>query len=246
MRLRRARHLAGRLNGRVHVQQASALLVRRSPDVGGRAGEDLLHLRRRRGGTAVGVTVGLDHVGGGAGDEGARLAGICVAPTCFSWATSGACIDAAVASRACRWARFAGRLASWSRNTTTTRSRLPDERALTWLRLSLEKLGLGMLARVVEATLAWAAPVIAVTASAAAPSNETAFRRDRDISASSIPALCWGLWMYPGRPFRVVAPVSPRIKGGDKVWPILASLPLVRSAGLCRFSSRHHGGGPSP
>ena len=71
----RARHLAGRLNGRVHVQQASALLVCLSPDVGCRAGEDLLHLRWRRGGTAVGVTVGLDHVGGGAGDEGGRLAG---------------------------------------------------------------------------------------------------------------------------------------------------------------------------
>ena len=45
---------------------------------------------------------------------------ICVARTCLSWATSGAWIDAAVASRACRWARFAGRLASWSLNTTTT------------------------------------------------------------------------------------------------------------------------------
>ena len=68
---------------------------------------------------------------------------ICVAPTCFSWATSGACMDAAVASRACRWARFAGRLVSWLSNTTTMRSRLPDERALTWLGLNLEKLGLG-------------------------------------------------------------------------------------------------------
>src|SRR5580692_12822459 len=66
---------------------------------------------------------------------------ICVALTCFNWATSGACMDAAAASRACRWARFAGRLVSWSPNTTTTRSRLPDERALTWLALSLEKLG---------------------------------------------------------------------------------------------------------
>jgi hypothetical protein len=27
---------------------------------------------------------------------------ICVAPTCFNWATSGACMDAAVASRASR------------------------------------------------------------------------------------------------------------------------------------------------
>ena len=75
MRRRRARHLAGRLNGRVDVQQASALLVCVSPDVGCRAGEDLLHLGWRRGGTAVGVTVGLDHVGGGAGDERGRLAG---------------------------------------------------------------------------------------------------------------------------------------------------------------------------
>ena len=75
MRRRRARHLAGRLNGRVHVQEASALLVCLSPDVGCRAGEDLLHLGWRRGGAAVGVTVGLDHVGGGAGDEGGRLAG---------------------------------------------------------------------------------------------------------------------------------------------------------------------------
>jgi hypothetical protein len=63
-------------------------------------------------------------------------------------------LDAAVASRACRWARFAGRLVSWSSNTTTIRSRLPDERALTWLALSLEKLGLGTLARAAEATLA--------------------------------------------------------------------------------------------
>ena len=75
LRLRRAWHLAGRLNGRVDVQQAGALLVCRGPDVGCRAGEDLLHLGWRRGGTAVGVTVGLDHVGGGAGDEGSRLAG---------------------------------------------------------------------------------------------------------------------------------------------------------------------------
>ena len=63
---------------------------------------------------------------------------ICVAPTCFSWATSGACMDAAVAARACRWARFAGRLLSWLSNTTTMRSCLPAERALTWLGLSLE------------------------------------------------------------------------------------------------------------
>ena len=105
---------------------------------------------------------------------------ICVAPTCFSWATSGACMDAAVASRACRWARFAGRLVSWSSNTTTMRSRLPDERVLTWLGLSLEKLGLGTLARAVEPA-AQLAPVIAVTPSAAAPSNEAAFRGVKDI-----------------------------------------------------------------
>src|SRR5580692_2481308 len=113
---------------------------------------------------------------------------ICVAPTCFSWARSGACMDAAVACRARRWARFAGRLVSWSSNTTTMRSRLPDERALTWLELNLGKLGLGTLARAVEATLAWVvepaaqpAPLIAVTPSAAAPSNEAALRGVADI-----------------------------------------------------------------
>src|SRR5262245_7331227 len=97
-------------------------------------------------------------------------------------------MDAAVASRACRWARFAGRLVSWSRNTTTTRSCLPDERALTWPGLNLEKLGLGTLARAGEATPARAAPVIAVTASAAAPSNEAALRGVRDIAGASTPA----------------------------------------------------------
>src|ERR1700722_6460712 len=113
---------------------------------------------------------------------------ICVALTCFNWATSGACMDAAVASRARRWARFAGRLVSWSSNTTTMRSRLPDKRALTWLGLNLEKLGLGTLAPAAEATLAPAAepaaqpaPVIAVTPSAAAPSNEAALRGVADI-----------------------------------------------------------------
>src|SRR5215831_15838239 len=75
MRLRRARQLARRLHGREHVQEVSALLVCVSADVGCRAGEDLLHLGWRRGGAAVGVTVGLDHVGGGPGDEGGRLAG---------------------------------------------------------------------------------------------------------------------------------------------------------------------------
>ncbi len=104
---------------------------------------------------------------------------ICVAPTCFSWVTSGACMDAAVVSRACRWVRFAGRLLSWLSNTTTMRSCLPDERALTWLALSLEKLGV---------TLAWAAepaarptPVITPPPSAAAPSDETALRGVKDI-----------------------------------------------------------------
>jgi hypothetical protein len=69
---------------------------------------------------------------------------------------------------------------------------LPDERALTWLALNLEKLGLGTLARAVEplglATLAWAvepaaqpALVIAATPSAAAPSNEAALRGVKDI-----------------------------------------------------------------
>src|SRR5579863_4296702 len=118
----------------------------------------------------------------------------CVAPTCFSWARSGACRDAAVASRARRWARFAGRLVSWLSNTTTMRSRLPDERALIWDELSLGKLGLGTLARPVEAAPARAveaaaapAPLIAVTpaASATAPSNETALRGVKDISAYS-------------------------------------------------------------
>src|SRR5580704_5526589 len=115
---------------------------------------------------------------------------ICVALTCFSWATSGACMDAAAASRACRWARFAGRFLSWSPNTTTTRSRLPDERALTWLALSLEKLG-PALERLGLATLASAvepaaqpALVIAARPSAATPSNETALRGIKDILRS--------------------------------------------------------------
>ncbi len=103
---------------------------------------------------------------------------ICVAPTCFSWATSGACMDAAVASRACRWARFAGRLVSWSSNTTTMRSCLPDERALTWLGLNLEKLGVATLARAVEPA-AQPAPATAVTPSAAAPSNEQPYGGSR-------------------------------------------------------------------
>ena len=89
-------------------------------------------------------------------------------------------MDAAVASRACRWARFAGRLVSWSSNTTTMRSRLPDERALTWLGLNLEKLGFATLARAVEPA-AQPAPAIAVTPSAAAPNNEATLRGVKDI-----------------------------------------------------------------
>jgi hypothetical protein len=75
------------------------------------------------------------------------------------------------------------------------RSRLPDERALTWDGLSLEKLGLGL------ATLAWAvepatqpAPVIAAP-SATAPSNEAALRGVKDILLPSIPALSQVPWM---------------------------------------------------
>jgi hypothetical protein len=60
------------------------------------------------------------------------------------------------------------------------RSDLPDERALTWLGLSLEKLGLGELACAVEPA-AQPAAVIAVPLSAIAPSNETALRRVKDI-----------------------------------------------------------------
>ena len=88
-------------------------------------------------------------------------------------------MDAALAARARRWARFAGRLVSWLSNTTTMRSCLPDERALTWLGLNLEKLGL-TLARAVELA-AQVTPVSAVTPSAAAPSDEAALRRVKDI-----------------------------------------------------------------
>jgi hypothetical protein len=93
-------------------------------------------------------------------------------------------------------------LVSWLSNTTTIRSRLPDERALAWLALSLEKLGLGTLARAVETPPAWAveaaapAPLIAVTpsASATAPSNETALRGVKDILLTPFrPSL--GRWM---------------------------------------------------
>src|ERR1700678_3206788 len=87
-----------------------------------------------------------------------------VAPTCFSWATSGACRDVAAAAGACRWALVAGRLVSWSSNTTTMRSRLPDERALTWLVLSLEKLGCAEAAEVPAGVVVDPAAVPAVTA----------------------------------------------------------------------------------
>src|ERR1700735_3287949 len=123
---------------------------------------------------------------------------ICVAPTCFSWTTSGACMDAAVDSRASRWSRFAGRLVSWSSNTTTTRSRLPDERALTWLALNLEKLAVGTLARAVEPD-AQPTPVTAMTPSAVAPSNEAALREVKDIL---LPPFCsrapWTLSVLSG------------------------------------------------
>src|SRR5215471_7297865 len=95
-------------------------------------------------------------------------------------------MDAAVAARACRWARFAGRLVSWSSNTTTMRSCLPDERALTWPGLSLEKVGLGTPARAVEPA-AQPAPLVAVTTSAAAPSSETTLRGVNDILCLHFP-----------------------------------------------------------
>lgn len=103
-------------------------------------------------------------------------------------------MDAAADSRARRWAWFAGRLVSWSLNTTTTRSRSPDERVLTWLGLSLEKLGAGTLARAAEPA-AKLVPVIAVMPSAAAPSNEAALRRVEDI----LPPPFWPSAGLPGR-----------------------------------------------
>src|SRR6185312_1620445 len=72
---RRAWHLTRGLNGPVDVQETSALLVGRSSHVGRRAGQDLLHHGRRRRSAVVAVTVGLDDVSGGAGDERGRLAG---------------------------------------------------------------------------------------------------------------------------------------------------------------------------
>jgi hypothetical protein len=59
-------------------------------------------------------------------------------------------------------------------------SRLPAERALTWLALNLEKLGLATLARAVEPA-AKPAPAIAVTPSAAAPINDATVRGVKDI-----------------------------------------------------------------
>jgi hypothetical protein len=56
---------------------------------------------------------------------------------------------------------------------------LPDERALTWLRLNLEKLGVATLALAVEPA-AEPAPVTAMT-SAAPPSNEATLRGVKDM-----------------------------------------------------------------
>jgi hypothetical protein len=73
-----------------------------------------------------------------------------------------------------------------SSNTTTMRSRLPDERALTWLGLNLEKLGFATLAPAGEP----AVQPTPVAVTAAAPSNETTLREVKDILLSpSRPAL---------------------------------------------------------
>src|ERR1700729_2728557 len=111
-----------------------------------------------------------------------------VAPTWFSCVTSGAWIDAAAASRACRWVRFAGRLASWLLNTTTMRSGLPAVRALTWLGLNLEKLGFITAALGLEPA-ADAAPVITTAPSVAAPTNDATFRLVKDIPLPPFGAL---------------------------------------------------------
>jgi hypothetical protein len=63
------------------------------------------------------------------------------------------------------------------------RSRLPDESALTWPALNLEKLGVGELALAVEAA-AQLTLVIAATPSAVTPSNEAALRGVRNILLS--------------------------------------------------------------
>src|ERR1700722_1977286 len=108
-------------------------------------------------------------------------------------------MDAAMAARACRWARFAGRLPSWLSNTTTMRSCLPAERARTWLGLSLEMLGLA-LARAAELA-AQPTPVTAVRPSAAAPSNEAPLRGINDILLPLFRPLARVPWMHPRRPF---------------------------------------------
>ena len=137
---------------------------------------------------------------------------IFVAPTCFSWATSGACMDAAVAARACRWARLAGRFLSWSLKTTTTRFCLPDERALTWLGLNLEMLGV--------ATPAWAAepapeptPITTATTSAAAPSKTT-LRGVHDILMPPFSGPVWVLWLIPTRRRENRRGLLPAVRGG--------------------------------
>jgi hypothetical protein len=80
---------------------------------------------------------------------------------------------------------------------------LPDERALTWLGLSLAKLGLGTLAGAVEPA-ADPAPVNAVTpiASVTAPSSEAAFLGVKDILVPPFRPALWVPWMCNrGRPF---------------------------------------------
>jgi hypothetical protein len=81
----------------------------------------------------------------------------------------------AAACRACRWALVAGRLVSWSSNTTTMDSCRPDERALTWLVLSVEKAGCGepAAAAVVAPSAAPAPAAVKDIASPAARSGPT-------------------------------------------------------------------------
>jgi hypothetical protein len=73
------------------------------------------------------------------------------------------------------------------------RSCLPDERALTWLALNFEKLGVA-LAKAVEPA-AQPEPVIAVTPSAAALNNEAALRGVKDILLPPF----WSTLGLPGR-----------------------------------------------
>jgi hypothetical protein len=96
-------------------------------------------------------------------------------------------MDLAVDSRADLWAVFAGKLVSWSSNTTTMGSRLPDEKAFTWLGFKVEKLG-STLARAVEA-VAQPTLVIAVRLSAAPPNSEATIRGVKDIFLPPFPAL---------------------------------------------------------